>query len=260
MISAQLRKTARPVRVVNPERRPIRRSNKSGATRRNPAATVLLGYLNPEKKMQQKTQKKIRRKVSNPIRAKAPKPQHVRKAYKPKRKTHRNPSTFAAGGKLLSKPLEMLKAGAVAALAFFATKQLPQAVLKARNTGWVGYLANAVTAMACTIGANKVFGPAAGMSAFAGGSMYVFSRMLNDNTDLGARLNLTGCGDPHAVAGMGAIIPAYFSSPVVLARDGTPMIPRAVINAVKAEMPPPMPAPAMAAAAGVSGPARFSRW
>ena len=256
MIKAQpIRKRTKLTALVNPRRKaakakaakkPHRPKKVSGAPRRNPGATVLLGYLNPpEKKMQkQKTQKHktIRRKASNPIRAKA---LPFQKKHRPRRK---NPVSSISAG-IFKKPIDLLQAGAIAAVAFFATKQVPRAVLKQRDQLWIGYLANLLTALGCTAMADRYLGPNAARSAFVGGGMYLFQRILTEQTDFGSRFGMQG------------LVPGYWAQPPVVDRQGRPVFQPQLAEFVKQQIPPPAPAPAPAqSSVGVSGGRFASRW
>jgi len=165
------------------------------------------------------------------------------KSYKPRRK--RNPSNIPT---ILQRPLELLKAGAVAAIAYAATRQLPQWALGARNTSYMGYGANFATALLLTALADKVLGSEAGKAAFAGGGAYCVARIADDQTPLGATLNLQGVGDSRA---LGGIVPGYFASPAIVDRKGNPIIPQAIIDAAVSAMPRPVELAPRAAAAGV---------
>lgn len=245
-----LTKRTKITAAVNPQRRrkPARKS--SGAPRRrNPGATLLLGYLNPEKRAMKpkKHTKKIRRTAKkNPFVVRTKKAH--KRSHRPRR---RNPNTL----NLIGKPVELLKAGAIGAIAYFATRQIPQMVLKARNVSWVGYLANLITALGCASVANRYMGAAAGQSAFVGGGMYLFGRVLNDQTPYGQTLALSGLGDPAASPhGLRGMVPGTFLSPMTLDRSGNPVFPPALKDFVTQQIPAPAPTPSRA---GVSG-TRFS--
>jgi len=255
-ISTRTRQTA----LVNPSagRRARRPHKVSGAPRRksNPGETVLLGFLNPqpEKKPVSIKKKEHKPRRKNPVTAVAVKKhQPMQKHYaKAKGRRRHNPVTLGA----LSKPIEMMKLGAIAALAFFTVRQVPQIALKTRNTSWLGYLANFLTALGCAAGAGRLFGPVGGQAALVGGSMYLFSRFLNDVSPLGKTLNLSGVGDPHAAA-LGGLVPAYWASPPVTDRTGRVIPPQALIDAVIRRLPAPQPgAMPVPVAAGTVG--RFS--
>ena len=257
MLSAQPIRRKKTTAVVNPRRK------SSGAPRRkNPvaAATLLLGQINPRRKPVQKkknSSKKhynFRRKANPMVKASSKKAASIKARPIPRR---RNPNFNS----ILSRPVELLKSGAFGALSYFATRQVPQFALKTRNVSYVGYIANALTALACAAGADKFFGPDAGKAAFVGGGMALVSRVVNDQTSLGAQLNLSGIGDPHAAAlgrlrgrGVGTIVPGYWAQPPVIARDGSPVIPQQMIDAVKAQIPPA----AVPVSTGTAGIGRFS--
>lgn len=257
MIAAKPLKRSKFTAVVNPHKKDARKARpkihrkSSGAPRRkNPASTILLGYLNPEKHvMKTKKHKKIRRSVKkNPIVARS---FHHKKARRNGRPRRRNPIS----SNIVAKPVQLLKAGAIGAIAYFATRQVPQVLLKTRNTSWVGYLANLLTALGCAGVADKYFGPEAGQSAFVGGGMYLFTRVLNDQTPYGATLALSGVGDPAAIGArnLRGLVPGFFASPAIVTRDGQPVAAQFqnVIDAAVQQSVAKMPAPA--AAAGVSG-------
>jgi hypothetical protein len=259
LIKAQaLRKRKKETAMVNPQRRrqakhakrhsPAKKK-RSGAPRQNPA-TLLLGTLNPEnspmfkKKSKKSTAPRRKAAKKNPFFS------HKKKSvmkFAPRRKAKRNPDAKS----IIKRPVELLKAGAVGALAFFFTRQIPQLVLNARNTSYVGYLANMLTALGCAAAADRYFGAAAGQAAFVGGGMYTFSRVWDDYSPLGQSISLSATmsgvqGDPRAVGmarparlGVGGMVPGYWASPATVARDGSPIIPQQIVDAVKAQMPAP---------------------
>lgn len=256
MIKAQpIRRNKKRTTMVNPHRkahakaRPKRKSPRrksSGAPRRNPGATVLLGTLNPENSMKKrKNSKKSFRRSSKKPRTNPHRGHTMHAKRSQRRKYKRNPE-FAKG--IISKPVQLLKAGAVGALAFFATRQIPQYLLKEKNFSWVGYFANFLTALAATWAADKYFGAAAGQAAFVGGGMYVFNRIADEQTPLGKEISLVSGlrgvrGDPRAV-GVGSIVPGYFAAPPISDRNGNPIIPQQIIDASVAAMRANVPAAA----------------
>ena len=252
MITGAIVRKKRITAVVNPQ-----------PARRNPGpATVLLGYLNPHKEKRHMPATKKPAKKKNPIpfnflKKKAAKRNpsaltvYKAKAKAPGRRRPAKRNPFSSN--ILSKPIELLKAGAIGALSYFATRQVPQAVLKARNTSFVGYLANLLTALGCAGLADKYFGSPAGQAAFVGGGMYLFTRVLNEQTPYGATLALSGVGDVQAT-GLRGIVPGYYAHPPITTRDGAAVIPQQIVDAVKAQLP--APAPQMAAAA--AGVGRFA--
>jgi hypothetical protein len=60
------------------------------------------------------------------------------------------------------------------------TNQIPQMLLKEQNTGAMGYLANAVTALGLGTLVGRFVNPAAGESVFIGGAVMTVGRMIQD--------------------------------------------------------------------------------
>lgn len=237
MITAKPVKRTKFTAVVNGRRKAKKHAARSsGAPRRNPAgATLLLGYLNPEKKrvMKAKKTKKIRRKA-NPIQAKVfkMKPWH-KNGKRPRRK---NP--IASG--LVGRSVELLKAGAIGAIAYFITRQVPKWILKEKDQSYLGYLSNLITAIASSALAERYFGPAAGQAAFVGGGMYLVGRVAADKA--GYQFGLSG------------IVPGYWAQPPSVTKDGTPVFPQQLKEFIQAQIPAPTPAAVPASAkAGVAG-------
>ncbi|MCC7497325.1 MAG: hypothetical protein IT160_07095 [Bryobacterales bacterium] len=223
-------KRVRTKRLINPERKV------SGAkpARRNPVSEIaVLGYLNPERRKPTVKKKQQKKRVSkrNPVTA-APRPkQKVSKSHR-----RRNPARNNVTS-MLSKPIDLLKDGATAAAGFLATRQVPQMVLGARNSGFIGYLANVLAAAGTSALARKVLGNREGDIVLIGGSLYLFNRVLNDYTPLGRQLNLSGVGDPAAT--LKGFRPAYFPVPVVSnPRTGQPIMPAALTAHVQSLIPP----------------------
>jgi hypothetical protein len=214
--------------LYNPQRK-----TKPRAKKRNPPGELIaLGYLNPKRSTMKKERK--RKKKHNAL----PNPEH-----RARRRT-RNPD--AAG--LVRKPLDMLKAGALAAGGLLATRQLPQILLGARNQGVVGYVANLATAALAGSLAGAALGAEAGAAVAIGGSLYAFNRILSEQTALGKQLSLSGVGDAQAAGHLGALVPGYWTHPVVKDRQGNPWIPNQIIEAaaqaVLQRLPQPQPAAA----------------
>jgi uncharacterized membrane protein YuzA (DUF378 family) len=162
-----------------------------------------------------------------------------------KKRSHRrrssNPGLFAGTSSIL-------KSGFYALVGLVATRQIPQMVLGAQNTGIMGYLANiAVTVVGAMI-AGKMFGSEVAKAFGIGGGIYTVNRVLTDNmSPVGKVLSLSGIGDYTA---LGDIQPGYFPLPVPTNGAGQPIIP--------AELQPRMIAAAMTP--GVSGVARSTRY
>lgn len=142
------------------------------------------------------------------------------------------------------------KQGVTALIALVATRQLPQMVLGANNTGWIGYGANIASAVATAMVARSVAGEEAYRAALIGGVCYTASRVLTEQlSPIGQYLSLTGIGDAAAATSLGTIEDAYQPYPVNYV-DGAPYIP-----------PQLLAAQAAAAAPGVQGmPERYRRY
>jgi len=66
--------------------------------------------------------------------------------------------------------------------------------------------------------------------------LYLVNRIITEQfAPVGKILSLAGLGDAQA-AGLGRIREGYFPLPVVVTRDGRPVIPRAIVQASVAEM------------------------
>lgn len=245
-------------RLINPtkaKRRPIARPKSSprpkrkahrARTKKNPAL-LTLGFLNPTKKRgSMKKQKQNRKK--NPARRPKTNPFFARKAKAPRRR-HRNPSA----GSILSRPLGMAKAGTIAFGSLLLTRQVPQWILGANNTGWLGYLANVSMTIANTVVAHMAAGKEAAFSAGIGGTLYVLNRVMTEQfSPIGKYISLSGVGDAAASSKMGALRPGYYPVPVRYDQSGNPIIPQAILDAAAtAARGAVMPAQSMASAAGV---------
>ena len=167
---------------------------------------------------------------------------------KTKRRTRRTGNPMGLGGKDLI-------TGAVAGLASaVATRQLPQLVLGAGNTGPEGYAANVVAAAVSTWLAAKFGGPAAGRGALIGGSVIVLDRVLSDYVSpISSYLSLSGVGDHQAYSKLGTIRSGFFTHPGLQNPDGSMYVPdpytAAAVQAVVAAYPS-LAAPIAAATSG----------
>ncbi len=222
---------------------------RSGAKRRakgKPAKTISIGLL---KSKQRSNRMKSSHKKKNKT-AKARNPMFFGK--KPKHhKKRRNPSIPA----IVSKPVDMVKAGALAAAGLIATRQLPQMILGARNTGIIGYGANFFVAGISAWIAGKTMGKAAGTAVMIGGALYLVNRGLSEFTPLGQRLSLSGVGDAAAAGHLGAIVPGYFSQPQIRDDRGNRIALQDYVQRQAAAIAPP----AVATASRLSGVRRFAR-
>jgi len=130
----------------------------------------------------------------------------------------------------LRTPIDNVKFGAAALAGLVATRQLPQMVLGANNTGWIGYLSNLGVATLAGIGAG-MWNKQIGWAVAIGGSLYTVSRVLTEKASpVGKYFALAGVGDASA-AGMGDLEAGYFPVPVVTDANNKPMIPEAILRA-----------------------------
>jgi len=137
----------------------------------------------------------------------------------------RNPGMFSGAGSIL-------KDGFYALLGLVAARQLPQLVLGATNTGWLGYGANLLTTIVAAMIGQKFLGAEAGKMIGVGGGIYTVNRVIQDQmSPIGQVLSLAGIGDYTA---LGDIQPGYFPLPVPTDASGNPIIP--------SQLQPPPPA------------------
>lgn len=227
--------------------------------RSNPTHLMTLGMLNPQKKRTNTMTKKRSAPAKPASKSKsAPRKKNPffasssRSAAKKTPPRRKNPSRTR--GQLL-RPMDLAKSGATALVGLVATRQLPQMLLQGRNTGWMGYLANILTAGASAALASRLMGGEAGKLVFIGGAVYTVSRVLTEQlSPVGKYFSLTGLGDAQA-AGLGQIRNGYFPVPVVTDNRGNAQIPQAIVEAVKAQLPAPAPQNAR----NMSGLSRFAR-
>jgi len=148
----------------------------------------------------------------------------------------RNPNYVTSG-------IDLLKSGFFALVGFVAARQIPQMFLGARNVGWLGYAANAATALALSAVASglKAVGKDGAKAVLIGGGLQVTDRIIRDKlSPVSQYLSISGLGDPMTLAGIG---PGYFPVPVPTDANGQPIIP-AEIRA----LPPAVVAAASSAA------------
>jgi len=153
--------------------------------------------------------------------------------------------------------IDMLKIGSLALGGMVVTRQLPQALLGQRNTGIVGYFANAAAAALSSWAVGKASSPQNGQAVLIGGALYLVERVLSEQfTPLGLALSLSGVGDARAAGTLRGIQPAYFPWPVVHDKQGQPVIPKEIAEAgaqaALAQIPTTAPKP------GVAGVGRFA--
>lgn len=96
----------------------------------------------------------------------------------------------------LGRPMDWLKGGVGVLAGVVVTRALPQAFLSQYNTGGVGYLLNAGTAIAAAWATHAFTkDPVLTASVAAGGFAALIARVISDMTSFGQYLSLTGVGD-----------------------------------------------------------------
>lgn len=121
------------------------------------------------------------------------------------------------------------------------TRSLTQMVLKDKNTGVMGYVANAVGSFILGFAASKVFkSKEIGTMVTVGGMTGLVLRILQDVTPIGQYVNLqlSGMGMLGDV-GMGAIVPTTFFVPLYTAHGQDSIANTQLPAAVLAAMTPP---------------------
>lgn len=130
------------------------------------------------------------------------------------------------------------------------TRQLPQALLGAKNTGVTGYFANIVTALVSAWAAGSVGGEKAALGAGAGGGAYTITRVLQEKFNpIGKYVALQGLGDGMALGELLSGDRTYFPLPVAYDNARNPIIPAQI----RAPLPSPMPLAAANAGMGAYG-------
>jgi hypothetical protein len=168
-----------------------------------------------------------------------------------KKKRRHNPSGLVA---TIGSPKDLVTGGVAGLVAAIATRQLPQMILTTANSGWEGYAANAVTALAATWAAGTFMGPAAGRGALIGGMVILLDRILSEQVSpISSYLSLSGVGDAAAYSKLGTIRAGYYSHPNLQNPDGSMYVPdpvtEAAMQAVAARYPQ-LAAPMAQAASG----------
>ncbi len=140
-------------------------------------------------------------------------------------------------------------AGLVSAV---GTRQLPQMILKASNTGLMGYLYNAIAGAGLTFAAHEFLGENAAQASLIGSGVIIADRILTEQfSPIGQYLALAGAGDATAATSLGQISEGFFVHPVIYDKQGNPIIPHQITDAaVKAFQALQPPAPANPAPTG----------
>lgn len=127
-----------------------------------------------------------------------------------RRRRHSNPGFTAGAGSMFKSALGII-GGAV------ATRYTTQFVLQGKNTGWMGYLGNAVAALVLGWAAKKFLkSPQLGTMVTLGGFTGLALRLLTDLTPVGQYVNLqlSGAGKAGDI-GIGLISDSVFVVPTV---------------------------------------------
>lgn len=148
------------------------------------------------------------------------------------RKRRRNPDGVAA---IIGSPKDMLITGVAGLVSAVATRQLPQLILNAGNTGIEGYAANLATALLATWAAGALAGPKAAWGAVTGGLVILLDRVLTEQVSpIGPYLALSGVGDATAMGKMGTIREGYYAHPGLVDGNGNLITPAPFTNAAVA--------------------------
>ena len=214
----------------------------TGKPSNNPGILALVGPVNPYKGATKMAKTKKAKKASrNPQSAK---PGGV--GSRPRRKKS-NPAMHAKRGRRRNPPKLLSRTGDIFQLGFWVvvglvlTRQLPQLLLGAKNTGTMGYFANFITAIVSAWAANSVGGERAAMGAGAGGGAYVITRVAQEQFNpIGKYLSLQGLGDAMSLGEILTGDRTYFPLPLTYDNNRNPIIPQQ-IRAV----PPPVSAAAL---------------
>lgn len=167
----------------------------------------------------------------------------------PKKHRRRLPATRHNRGHRRSNPGlgsigPLLTTSAFALAGAAASKIIPQMVLGANNTSWVGYAANALTGFLLYLAAEKVLkNHVAATGVAIGTAVMIMDRMINDMTPFGSYLSGAGFGDYQAQA---FVTPQSLVDPYNSARIAIP-------GPWQPAAPAPMTPTKAAAAVGVGG-------
>lgn len=252
--------TKRPLRIAaNPRKAKVRpaaskRNRHRSAKRKTARNAASPTATNPRRKPTTMAKTRPKKKASSPRRSKNPANARSRRpSYGHRRR--RNPSNPTSG--TIRGASTFITEAITAAVALATTRQLPQMVLQANNTGWIGYGANLATTLAAGYAADKFGGERQRNAALIGGGAYLVSRVLAEQfSPVGQYLSLSGLGDAQAATSLGTVEDAYYPYPVVYDESGNPVIPRQIISAAQAGMMPQQQQQ-QAAMAGV--PSRYVR-
>jgi hypothetical protein len=242
-----------------------RRRNTAKKHRRKNVGEIIIAGLNPAsiERSTRKMKKTKKRRKNRSAAASAPKRRRrynvARKnpATAPRRRRrHRNSgSSHRRRTRRYSNPnsraMNLFEMGAWGVGGMIGSRALPQVVLGAKNTGWLGYLANGIAALGLGWGVKKFVHKEAGDMVMIGGIGGLILRVIADNTTVGKALasQLQGVGD------VGVYGAATFFTPLAEAGNGD----RGALSLPSAVDRPSMPAaPAGAAGVGRTGGSRYT--
>jgi hypothetical protein len=226
----------RRLRVANPHKRrhtrrrksktsvsKIRRASSNAVSRRrrkarrksNPGEVTLMTK-NPQKRRRSKRSRSRRR---NPVvlmsRSRS---RNRRSSRKSSTRRRRNPSSLAVGGFNLK---TIAVNGVAAAGGAIGTRGLTQMILREKNTGAMGYGANALVAVALGWGASKVAGKEIGTAVTVGGIAGLVLRYWSERISQTSPAAVSGLGDvDFSDDGLGAYINTPFYLPSVSEPNG----------------------------------------
>jgi hypothetical protein len=171
----------------------------------------------------------MKNKTTNPKKRKAKKNPQTRS-----KKRRRNPNGIAA---IIGSPKAAIEMGVAGLASAVATRQIPQLLFAADNTGILGYGMNAVTTGLVTWLAGSFIGPDAAKGALVGGLVIILDRVLTEQVSpIGQYLALSGVGDATAATKLGTIRDGFYLRPTVLDANGNAIIPSQVSDAAVAAM------------------------
>lgn len=154
----------------------------------------------------------------------------------------------------LGTPKEILVSGVAGLANAVLTRQIPQMVLGANNTGIQGYGANALIALIGAYLAGKFAGPSAGKAAVVGGSVILLDRILTEQVSpIGPYLQLSGTGDPTAMTGLGTVRDGWYTHPGLVDGSGNLIAPDPYTSQAVAAVLAAYPQLAAPVAAAVQG-------
>lgn len=170
------------------------------------------------------------KKKSNPHRGEtAAKPKAKARSYRSKSNPHMVAAKPRTSSRRKHNPrgigsfgiTEIMKAGAGAAAGGLGTRSITQLVLGDKNTGPLGYLANAAVAIALGYATAFVASPAWAIGVAAGGLGATILRIWSEQVSQTSPSSLSGLGDlDFSGNGLGAYVQTAFPVPTVSSQQG----------------------------------------